>query len=258
MAVIVDAGSAGTVFALAAAVQVTLESAVVKGDLIGFGTTGWVKADADLAAGPIEPELIALQSGAALAIIKASRMAQISGRYTLGTLGAPLYASGTAGRVTETLPATVGDFRGKVGKVMYAGTGVIESIVMLEVPVAMPVHRFFVTKAILAAEVDTHIFTAVRPCIVRAISYIPRVIGSDGGAVTLALMKIDAVEAPSAATIMHSGTANLKGTADTVQNLTLAAIAALTLAAGNGLAIDVTGTLTAVVGVLTVELEYVE
>lgn len=248
---VTDAGTAGTVFALEVAIDITLAGTVVKGDLLGY-SAGWKQADADLAAGPIVPELIALQGGVSTEVIKAARVALVGERYSGGTVGAPVYASGTAGAITETIPATAGDFRGKVGKLVSA------SMALLEVPVAMPVHRFFITSKILAAEVDTHIFTAIRPCIVRAVSYIPRVAGTDAGAVTLDVMKIDAVEAPSAGTTMLGAALNLKGTADTVQNATLAAIAARTLAAGNGIAIDVTGTLTAVVGVLTVELELVE
>lgn len=259
MTVLADAGGAGSVFALAAAVQVTLESAVTKGDLIGYGTTGWVRADADLAAGPIVPELIALQSGAALGIIKASRMAQVGERYTINTgtvVALPLYLSGTPGAVTETIPATVGDFRGKVGKILVAGTATVKPVVMLEVPVAMPVHRFFVTAEILSTSVDAHIFTAIRPCIVRAVSAICSVAGEASSVVDV--KKIDAVEAPASGVTMLSATLALDTTANTVIVGGLAAVAARTLAAGNGIALDHTGTITSLVGRVTIELEYVE
>jgi len=259
MTVLTDAGTAGSVFALAAAVQVTVQAAataIVKGDLIAFDATGWVKADATL----LEPELIALESGAAGAIIKASRMAMVGERYTVATgtvAGVALYVSALApGEVTETIPTTAGDFRGKVGKIMVAGTATVKPMVLLEVPVLMPVHRFFITVEILAASVDGHIFTAIRPCIVRGVSLICSVAGETSS--TVDVKKIDAVEAPASGTTVLTGAMVLDGTANTVVNGTLAAVAACTLAAGDGLALDHTGTITSLVGRVTIELEFVE
>lgn len=115
---------------------------------------------------------------------------------------------------------------------------------------------YVITHNVFASTVDMTIFTANASYKIAAISYTPSVAGSDVGAVTLAVMKCTGTQAPSAGTITHSGTANLKGTADTVQDLTLSATAAnLQLADGERLAIDVTGVLTAVVGSLTVVLK---
>lgn len=116
--------------------------------------------------------------------------------------------------------------------------------------------QYVITQQILATTVDNTLFTANDDYQVVAVSYTPRVAGSDVGAVTLAVTKCTGTQAPSAGTAVHSSTANLKGTADTVQDLTLSTTEAdLQLADGERLAIDVTGTLTAVVGSLTVVLK---
>lgn len=111
----------------------------------------------------------------------------------------------------------------------------------------------FITHEVLAASVDNHIFIATRKVRVLAASYIPRVIGSDGSAVTLQLRRCQAVEEPSAGDALTTATFNLKATVETVQNATLTTTAAfLDLEVGDRLAADFTGTLTAVVGNLTV------
>lgn len=83
--------------------------------------------------------------------------------------------------------------------------------------------------------------------------------GSDGGAVTLALMKCTGTQAPSAGTallgVAGASTVNLKGTANTPQNFSqdLGTVHAdrskLRLVAGDRLALDFTGTMTALAGV---------
>ena len=113
----------------------------------------------------------------------------------------------------------------------------------------------YITKEILAASVDNHIFIAQRNCRVRAISYIPRVIGSDGGAVSLMVTRCQGVEAPASGDDLQTAVFNLKATVETVQNATLAATTAfLDLVAGDRLAVNLTGTLTAVVGLLSIEI----
>jgi hypothetical protein len=106
-----------------------------------------------------------------------------------------------------------------------------------------------------AATVDTNIFVATRPVRVVAIREAHATAGSDGGAVTLHIRKCTGTQAPSAGTAVHSGTANLKGTANTVQSLSITAGSDSRLSTGDRLAIDVTGTLTALAGgVVTITL----
>jgi hypothetical protein len=107
-----------------------------------------------------------------------------------------------------------------------------------------------------AASVDIPFFVAGRAYRVKSITARVRVAGSDGGAVTAEIRKAGSTVAPASGTILHSGSINLKGTADTNQSITLVTTAStLALAAGDALVIDFTGTLTAAVGVVTVLLE---
>lgn len=74
--------------------------------------------------------------------------------------------------------------------------------------------------------------------------------GSDGGAVTLMLKKCTGTQAPAAGTDMLAATANLKGTANTVQRPALSAtLANRRITRGDRLALLTAGTLTAVAGV---------
>ncbi len=118
-----------------------------------------------------------------------------------------------------------------------------------------PVSRNLLTAPVLATTVDTTLFIADTAYEIESLEYVPTVAGTDAGAVTLAVMKCTGTQAPSAGTLTHTGTANLKGTIHTVQALALSATVANTrLADGDRLAIDVTGVLTAAVGQLTVVL----
>jgi hypothetical protein len=101
---------------------------------------------------------------------------------------------------------------------------------------------------------DTFIYTATRAVKLLGASLVQAVAGSDGGAVSLQLRKCTGTQAPSAGTALLTNNTNtgfdLKATANTVQSGALVASAAsLTLAAGDRLALDVTGTPTAVAGV---------
>jgi hypothetical protein len=67
--------------------------------------------------------------------------------------------------------------------------------------------------------------------------------------------KAASATAITAGTALHSSTANLKGTADTVQNLTMSTTASdLAIPAGTAIGIDFTGVLTAATGVVTILL----
>ncbi len=122
---------------------------------------------------------------------------------------------------------------------------------------ASPERETSLSFPISAATVDGNVFVATRKCKIVAISEAHAAAGNDAGAVTLAVKKCTGTQTPSAGTAVHTGTANLKGTADTVQSLGITDAAA-TLAVGNRLAFDVTGVLTALAGgAVTVRLRYV-
>lgn len=106
-----------------------------------------------------------------------------------------------------------------------------------------------------ASSVDQVNFVATRAYRVKAITGRPTVAGTDGGAVTAAIKKAASGTAITAGTALHSGTYNLKGTADTIQSLTLSTTDSdLLIPAGTCIGIDFTGTLTSATGVVTLAL----
>lgn len=108
----------------------------------------------------------------------------------------------------------------------------------------------------VAASVDKVIFVAPRAMRVRRIVGRVTVAGTDtGGVVTATIRKVPSGTAITSGTALHSGSINLKSTADTNQVLTLSTTSSdLDLAQGDAIAIDFTGTLTAATGVVTVGL----
>jgi hypothetical protein len=111
------------------------------------------------------------------------------------------------------------------------------------------------THGYTASSVDTAIFTASRAYVVKSVILRPDVIGSDGGAVTVAVKQAPSGTAIAAGTAVHTGTGDLKGAANTNQVLALSATPSdLYIAAGSSLGLDFTGTLTAAVGRITVTL----
>jgi len=111
-----DTGANGQIYALAAAIKVTLAGTVAKGDPIGY-SSGWVRADADAAAGPIHADLVALEAGVSGDVILAAPAAQVSGRFGGACVpGTRVYASAAAGQYTETKPdAASGDATTEIG-----------------------------------------------------------------------------------------------------------------------------------------------
>lgn len=104
-----------------------------------------------------------------------------------------------------------------------------------------------------ASSIDRVAFVATRAYVVQGISGCPTVAGTDGSAVTASIVKASGTTAITSGTALHSGTYNLKGTANTVQNLTLSTTSGVTsIAAGDRIGIDFTGTLTSAVGVVAV------
>lgn len=107
-----------------------------------------------------------------------------------------------------------------------------------------------------SALVTQAIWVAPWPCIVTHINGRPRVAGSDGSAVTLSFYKVPDKTAVASGTLLHSGTYDMKGTADTNQFLTLVSNAdSLTLKKGDAIGYALTGTATNAVGTVTVTVE---
>ena len=107
----------------------------------------------------------------------------------------------------------------------------------------------------VAASVDKCIFTAARRFIVKAITGRVEVAGTDASAVTLTVRKAASGTAITSGTALHSSTLNLKGTAATVQDLTLSTTASdLIIEDGDSIVMDFAGVLTAATGAVTVHL----
>ena len=114
-----------------------------------------------------------------------------------------------------------------------------------------------VTVPVSATSVDGTIFIANDAWVITKIEEVHSVLGTDGSAVTAQVMKCTTTQAPSAGTAMTTGTFDLKGTVETVQSGTLSGTAAdYTLADGDRIAVDYTGTLTTLAGgVITIHMK---
>jgi len=123
---------------------------------------------------------------------------------------------------------------------------------------ATPAFRTEVINAeYLATSVDKRVFTADAACTVTKIDLTVTVAGTDGSAVTVMPEKVPSGTAIGSGSDLLASTLDLKGTANTIQNGTLHATAAnLVLAAGDSIALDFAGTLTAATGVLSIQVEY--
>lgn len=107
-----------------------------------------------------------------------------------------------------------------------------------------------------ATPLDNCFWVAPRACRLLKAMVRPLVVGSDGGSVVAAINKAGAGTAIASGTAM-TGSADLKGTINTTQTLALSATsAALSIAPGEGVGMDCTGTMTAARGVVTLELAW--
>jgi len=98
---------------------------------------------------------------------------------------------------------------------------------------------------------DTQFFTAPVQCQVVAVREVHATAGSDAGTVTGTIRRCQGTEAATAGDDLLSATINFKGTALTEQTPALTTTTAnLTLEAGDRLSLDVTGTTTALAGVI--------
>lgn len=104
--------------------------------------------------------------------------------------------------------------------------------------------------------VDTSFFTSDRVYRVTSISGRITVAGTDASAVTAQIRKAPAGTAIASGTVLHSGSINLKATANTNFTLTLSTTPTdLVLASGDSIGLDLTGVSTAAVGSVTVILD---
>lgn len=103
--------------------------------------------------------------------------------------------------------------------------------------------------------IDGVFFVADRPYTVVAVNARVIVAGTDASAVSAQIRRVPNGTAVSGGPAVHTGTINLKGTVDQVQEMTLVTTpASLNLIKGNALGLDVTGTPTAARGAVSVLL----
>lgn len=113
-----------------------------------------------------------------------------------------------------------------------------------------------ITHYVASSVADEIFFIANKAYEVTAVKEVHVTAGSDGGAVTLNIERLQGTETSGNGDALLSAGINLKGTAATVQSGTLVTTAVVELTAGDRLGIDVTGTTTAVAGmVVTVSLK---
>lgn len=107
-----------------------------------------------------------------------------------------------------------------------------------------------------SASINAVFFTASRPMIASAIHGRVTVAGTDAGAVTAIVRKVPDTVAITSGTALHTGTFNVKGAANTVQELSMAILSDdLKIAEGDSIAVDFTGVLTAATGSISVFLD---
>lgn len=123
--------------------------------------------------------------------------------------------------------------------------------------------RAFVTVSIPGVQAQTAgnygiFFIAPRSCIIKSITEVHNVAGTNGSAVTLNVERLQGTETLGAGDVLLSTAFNLKATANTVQNGTLVTTGkVLGLNTGDRLALKDTGTLTTLEGVcITIEILY--
>lgn len=107
----------------------------------------------------------------------------------------------------------------------------------------------------IATLVTQKVFIAPLACRVTGIYGATRVAGS-GGACTLSFYKVPDGTAVASGTLLHSGSYNMVGTADTNQYLTLVNDpSVLLLNVGDAIGYVLTGTATSAVGTITIAVE---
>ncbi len=177
---------------------------------------------------------------------------------TAGT-GAFDFSNGTGLFKTSTGAVTIGPGAiGLTGDVTVATSktlAVTDADKLIVGGVVVP-QKMVINFPIDASTVSGNVFIANDAWVITSIEEVHSVAGDDGGSPTIAVVKCTDTQAPSAGTNMSTGTINPKGTAETVQTLTLSATAGdYTLADGNRIGLLVTGNLTSLAGgIITIHM----
>jgi hypothetical protein len=198
----------------------------LSGESITANTTLDVKTDADIDA--------TLQVGGAtdLKSLDINQTLDVDGATNLG--GATATNDLTVNS-TKTLAVTSAD------KLTVGGV-----IVPQEMVLTFPYSNF---------SVDQHLFTAKDAWQITAVRLLPAVAGTDGGDVKVNVTVCDDTEAPSAGVAALASVLNLKGTANTIQSATMGA--SVSVASGDSVGLDFTGTPTSAVGCVTIYMKRV-
>ena len=241
---------------------VPIAEAVVAGYAVRQDTASgkWTKANATTAA-EARALAIAVKTG------QANQVGILDGYDLSGcSYDDPIYLSDTDGKLSTT-PGTVTVPVGRViaGTSSLFGSGYDKLLEVnmfgVEAAVAKDAGRVVVTSELLAASVDKWVFIADKAYKVTAVNEIHSVVGGSSAAVRP--RKITDTSAPGASAganvkELTTAAADLTATINTTQALTLSATAAdLTLAAGDKIGLDFSGTLTGLVGLIEIVLKAV-
>lgn len=140
-----------------------------------------------------------------------------------------------------------------IGALMYVNVGTKASANFQEAGLSAAIAVSFVYDANV---INLPFFVADRPYIALAVNARILVAGTNGGAVTAQIRRVPNNTAVSGGTAIHSGTINLKGTVDQVQEMTMVTTASsINLVKGNSLGFDLTGVATSARGVVSVLLQ---
>jgi hypothetical protein len=123
-------------------------------------------------------------------------------------------------------------------------------------------HGLVITVPYLAASVDEWVFIADADYEVVSVRHLARVAGSNGSAVTADIMKTgtDTTAPASGTSVMAAADSiDLKATADTLASPAVSTTRATRrITTGDRLGINYTGTLTAAVGLITINLKRIQ
>lgn len=177
----------------------------------------------------------------------------------------PMVAAGAILAGTTVYPAAAGKISATlggnpIGVALQAASG---NNSVIEVYRFNRTYSYKVTAELLAASVDKFIHVADRPFTIKSIKMISSVAGNDAGAVSLDVRKITAAGTAlpgdaAGATVIEflSAAIDLKSVAGTTVAGALSAVAgALNVAAGDKIALNFTGVLTSLVGLVIIEGE---
>lgn len=131
------------VFAASAQLDLVLTDTCIAGDGIGFDGTNWIRSDAD-ATTPIGIQFFALHKCATSGdTIKVARKVVLYDADAPYTKGALQFASGTAGKITETNPIAAGAAVQCVGVALTTDTvdldaDLVHTVIPLQLPGTLP------------------------------------------------------------------------------------------------------------------------